>query len=85
MNKNSNKKICLFLNNLSYGGAEKVVITLANYLDLNDFDVTILTLKHKNDYKSLINSSVKHISLDINRIRSSIMPLFSFLRAKYRA
>lgn len=38
------KKILFLIPNLSYGGAEKVLVNLANHLDKNKYDVTVQTL-----------------------------------------
>lgn len=38
------KKVLFFIHNLGPGGAEKVLVNLANYLDQNKFEVTVMTL-----------------------------------------
>ena len=38
------KKILFLIHDLSYGGAEKVLVNLANNLDKTKYDVTIQTL-----------------------------------------
>lgn len=38
------KKILFFIRDLGPGGAEKVLVNLANHMDQNEFDVTVMTL-----------------------------------------
>lgn len=46
--------------NLSYGGAEKVLINLVNNIDLSKFDVTVQTLFNVGVYKDKINKNIKY-------------------------
>lgn len=80
VDSNSNKNICFYLSELTYGGAEKVVINLANFLVNNNYRVTILTLNNKNDFKEFINSKVELVSLNSINIKNSIIPYYKYLK-----
>ena len=56
-------KICLILPSLAGGGAEKVVIALANELS-NKYSVTILVGNSVNDYKNLISDRIKILNIN---------------------
>lgn len=62
MNKNR-IRILFFIEALSYkgfiGGAEKVLITLANNMDQNKFDITVQTI-YPDENSKLLNSNIKY-------------------------
>ncbi|MDC9596811.1 glycosyltransferase [Xenorhabdus anantnagensis] len=73
------KKICLFINTLSAGGAERVCINYANKLAEEGFNITILVY-HKNDlfYISELNSNVKIINLNAkNGIQATLKLIYN--------
>lgn len=53
------KKILFFINTLGTGGAEHVLVDIANSLDKNKFDITIKTIYDINVYEDSINSNIK--------------------------
>ena len=61
MGFNRKIKILFFIHDLSYGGAEKVLVNLVNNLDTTKFDVTLQTMFDKGINKDRISSSVKYI------------------------
>ncbi|OKP08192.1 glycosyltransferase [Xenorhabdus thuongxuanensis] len=80
------KKICLFINALTAGGAERVCVNYANKLTEEGFKVTILVY-HKNDlfYINELNKNVNIISLNvkngiqaISKLIHDITPLNNF-------
>lgn len=59
------KKICLVINSLGGGGAERVFSRLANMLDVSEFDAELIVITLDNeDIKNPINNSIEHIKLD---------------------
>lgn len=73
------KQILFVLPNLRGGGAEKLNINLANYFINKNYNVTIIILNNKNDYKELINNKIKIINLNSKRLMSSIpMLVYNF-------
>lgn len=88
------KKVVFGITGLTLGGAERVLIDIANEI-ANDYDVTIFTLYQDGELESQLNSKVKRISLkkkrrnELNKIQKlwmSIQFRFSFLRKRiYRS
>ena len=54
-------KVLFLIPNLAHGGAEKVLVNLANNINKEKFDVTIQTLFDVGVNKKYVNSSVKYI------------------------
>ena len=52
------KKIIFGITSLTLGGAEKVLVDLANKLSEN-YDITILTIYAKGEFEKKLNSNVK--------------------------
>tara|TARA_B100000902_G_scaffold400013_1_gene474544 strand:+ start:1649 stop:2761 length:1113 start_codon:yes stop_codon:yes gene_type:complete len=72
-------KICFLLNNLELGGAERVIAILSDYLACHNCDVTIVVLNKLNNQQAL-NSSIKIIPLNQNKVLSSFFPLRALLK-----
>lgn len=72
-------KVLFLIPNLSYGGAEKVLINLVNNLDLSKFDITVQTLFDVGVYKDKINENIKYKKgfPFLFRGNSHLMKLFS--------
>ena len=76
------KKIIFVVPSLSGGGAERVIINLANNLDANEYDVIILSLlkNQSNDFKNRVKSHVDFVNLNcVKRIRYSAFPILKFI------
>ena len=56
------KKVLFLINNLAHGGAERVLVNLANNIDKTKFDVTVQTLFDEGVNKQFLNSSVHYRS-----------------------
>ena len=57
------KHICVFIQSLANGGAERVTVTLAGYLSANSYRVTVITMADdKNDFHQL-PEGVNRVSL----------------------
>lgn len=86
------KKVLFFIHDLGGGGAERVLVNLANNLDKTKYDVTIQTIFDVGTNKQYINDDVKYIG-GFKRVfpaNSQIMKLFSpkvlykcFVKEKY--
>ena len=72
-------KILFMIPTLSVGGAEKVLVNLVNFLNKQQFNVTIMTLFEGGVNKQFLNNNVKYISCFKHQIRgnSHILKLFS--------
>lgn len=72
--------VCFLNYDLSFGGTEKVIVSLANYLSAQKRKVTILLLSNKNDFKDFLSPEVEIISLDISKIKYFIFYFAIFIR-----
>lgn len=74
------KKIYFILPSLNFGGGEKVVVNIANNIDLEKFNVKIITLRNGNDLKKSIKKNIEIITFNKSRLILSFFMLFSYLR-----
>ncbi len=82
MNDLVDKKITLFIPNLGGGGAERVIVNLANYFVEFGCDVEILQLMSNVESKYEIHPSVKLQYLKSSRILFSIIPLVRYIKTR---
>lgn len=54
-------RILFFIHDLSYGGAEKVLVNLVNNMDLNKFDITVQTMFDIGVNKTKLSKSIRYI------------------------
>ncbi|MPQ42302.1 glycosyltransferase [Clostridium tarantellae] len=57
------KKILFIAKDLKLGGVSKALINLLKCIDLNKFNITLVTLFADNDYKNKLDSKIKHLIL----------------------
>lgn len=74
------KKIMFFLPNLNQGGAEKVIVTLANELNREKFKIIIVLFKKEGHFLNLLKKDVQIIELKTNKIRFSIFKIIPLIR-----
>jgi GalNAc-alpha-(1->4)-GalNAc-alpha-(1->3)-diNAcBac-PP-undecaprenol alpha-1,4-N-acetyl-D-galactosaminyltransferase len=60
------KKVLFVIGTLGYGGAERVLVTLANNLASNSIQVEIITITNNKESAYPLNKNVKHSSIDIS-------------------
>lgn len=86
------KNILFFIHDLGNGGAEKVLVNLANNLDKSKFSVTIMALFAGGENEKLLNSEVNYLTVFSKPFpaNSKILSLFSpvflhkrFIKNKY--
>ena len=73
------KKLFLIIPSLHRGGAERVVSILANHLDRNIFDTTLVLLEKRGSYLKDLYEDIKIIDLQQKRVSSSILPLVKLI------
>lgn len=55
-------KVLFMIPNLGHGGAEKVLVNLVNNMNLEKFDITVMTLYDEGINKDFLASNVKYVS-----------------------
>lgn len=81
MPKNSkNKKIAFFVPSLNGGGAERVMLILANKFSENDFEVDLILVKKEGPYLSEVSPEVNIVDLKSSNVPQSLFPLIKYLR-----
>ncbi len=79
----SQQKLSLFIGSLRGGGAEKVCVTLANYLVTHGFNVSLIVLNlHNAVYHKSLNKQVELLDLNLHHTRQSIFKIFQILISK---
>lgn len=74
------KKISLFIPSLDGGGAEKVVITLANKFYIKGFQVDLIVIKTGGKYHQQLNSGINVVNLNCDRIVFCLFSLINYLK-----
>lgn len=74
------KKIFIIIPHLGGGGAERSTLYLINNWVKLGYDVTLVLLKKKGALLKLLDSDIKIIDLDINRISKSIIPIYLLIK-----
>lgn len=74
------RKIAIFLTDLGGGGAERVMLNLANGFVAKGFKVDLLLVHSEGPYLSKLNPDVKLIGLKANRLSSSVPMLVTYLK-----
>lgn len=81
------KKLLFFINNLKYGGAEKVLVNLLNNLNREKYDLTVLVLFNEGVNKKYLKGDVtyNYVFKKTFRANSYILKIFSpeFLYSKF--
>jgi len=78
------RKLFFIIPTLTQGGAERVIITLINHLDKNEFEISLLVVSMKDEvYKYHIPRDVKLVDLKKNHVRSAL-PKIIFTIWKYK-
>ncbi|GMN08303.1 glycosyltransferase family 4 protein [Croceitalea sp. MTPC5] len=72
-------KILLVLPSLRAGGAERVISFVAQKLDRDMFEITLLVIGHNKD-SSFTPESTNVVFLEKNRVLFSFIPIFSYLK-----
>lgn len=75
-----NDKIAFYLPSLSGGGAERVVLNLANGLANKGYNIDLVLAQDKGAFKNQVSSKVSIINLGANRVLFSLVPLIKYFR-----
>ena len=74
------KKIAFVLPNFNAGGAERVMITVANHLDRKCFDPLIIVFDDSGPLRHLVNQDIPVTSLGVVRISRGLSAYIKALR-----
>lgn len=72
-------RIAFVIDDLNIGGVEKIMMTYANKLDELGYDIFFITCRN-GKFDNLLNSSIRHIVLDIDRFRYCMFKLANVLK-----
>ncbi|NLC97350.1 MAG: glycosyltransferase [Erysipelotrichaceae bacterium] len=72
-------KVVILSNSLSGGGAEKVMLNIANNLDRKKFDLSMIFMDKKGDYGFLLPNDINIIFLKKEKIEKRILSLIKYL------
>lgn len=76
------QSIIFILPDLETGGAERIVMTLANHLPREKFEPKIMLLRKEGGYLRYVKDDVEIIDLNTERIRQSIRPILKEIRKR---
>lgn len=76
------KSVLFILPDLETGGAERIVVTIANHLPREKFEPKIMLLRKEGGYMDLLKEDVEIIDLKTPRIRHSIKPILKEIRKR---
>lgn len=74
------KRIAVFLPSLDGGGAERVMVTLANAFAERGYAVDLVLAKVQGPYLGNVASAVRIIDLNAGRVIKALVPLIRYLR-----
>ena len=80
MNRKSKKHVAFFINSLRGGGAERVMLNLANGCAERGLKVDLLLAKAEGPYLTELHRSVRLVDLKAGRVRFSLPGLVRYLR-----
>lgn len=75
------KKIAFVLPNFSAGGAERVMLTIANHLDRRRFQPMIIVFNDEGSLRSIVAPDIPVVSLKSRRVSQGV---FAFIRAVHK-
>ena len=73
-------KISIFIPSLRGGGAERIMVTLANAITARGLKVDLVVAKAEGPYLGDVSSAVSIIDLKVGRVSKALLPLVFYLR-----
>lgn len=73
-------KLAIFIPNLRFGGAERVVIDLANFWSSNGFEVDLVVFDLSGEYSSQVSPKINLVNLNSGRMLTAIVSITGYLR-----
>ena len=79
INQNYKEKIAILITDLHIGGAERVVVNLANSFSNLGYEVEVVLLKAEGEFIDLLSSKVKLINLEANKQRYALWKIIKYI------
>ena len=79
---NNKKRICFGITKLGIGGAERVLVDIANEL-IKDYDITIFTIYGGGELEKELNPNIKRISLYKKEKKNAFIPIYVLFCGKF--
>lgn len=76
------KLLALFLPSLDGGGAERVMVTLANAFAARGYAVDLVLAKAQGPYLKDVSPAVRIVDLNVDRVLKAIFPLKRYIKAE---
>ena len=76
------KKISLILPSLRGGGAERMLLNIANEFSKQDLDVDLVLVQKEGPYLNKVGKNVNIVDLKSKRVLYSLLPLCSILESR---
>ena len=76
------RKIVFGITGLTLGGAERVLVDIANELS-NNYDITIFTIYGGGELEKELNSNIKQISLYKQEKKNGFIPIYVLVCGKH--
>lgn len=80
MIKTTQKHLAIFIPNLKGGGAERVMLNIANWFSTNGYRVDLVLGQATGEYLSELAPEVRIINLHSSRMMTSLFPFIRYLR-----
>jgi glycosyltransferase involved in cell wall biosynthesis len=80
MSNSKNKKISIYLPSLLGGGAERIMVILANEFAMRDIQVDLVLSKAIGPYLKDVQPNIRIVNLNAKRLIYSIIPLIRYIR-----
>lgn len=80
MNTNPSKRLAIYLPSLRGGGAERIMVTLANAFADRGFKTDLVLAQAEGPYLTDVSPNVSLVNLDSSRVATSLPKLVSYMR-----
>ena len=80
--KKQREKICFGITKLGIGGAERVLVDIANEL-CNDYNITIFTIYGEGELEKELDSKIKTVSIFKREMNNKIIPIYVLICGKF--
>jgi glycosyltransferase involved in cell wall biosynthesis len=77
-----NKRVAFFLTSPSGGGAERAMISVANYLVDNGWQVDVVFGRPNGPYRANVDSRASIFDLNVDRLRGMMQPMHRYMRER---